>query len=506
MNPDRTWETGYKRGFSEGVYHLIKAGLFDEIDELVKDFGFSIEKLRLGLLESYFQDWKSIGRKINNKEYQNLYVWYRHILSNIHLLRREYYKWPSYKILLQVAVEHGDDSPLTIAAERWLDEDKCDWYWIRNQQRPENCTIDPCIAVFEVGSSGALLREDGSIISWCCDNTLRLLSSEGELLAVLEGHTDYIEGALLLKNGSILSWSDDSTLHLWSSEGEVLAILEGHTDIVLGALFLKDGSILSWSRDYMLRMWRSEGEALRILEGHGRTVSGALLRDDSSIISWGVNTLRLWSSEGELLAVLEGHTEHVEEALFREDGSILSWSSDNTLRLWSSGGEALAVLEGHTGNIEGALFREDGSILSWSSDNTLRLWSSEGETFAVLEGHTGPVEEALLFEDGRILSWSKSTPWDNDFTLRLWSLEGEPLTILEGHTDDIIGVLILEDGKIPILEPRWKHCVYGIVKLRVYLNMMRNILYEELFPREMAVLYLGLQTTHYNCGVQKEMF
>ena len=51
-------------------------------------------------------------------------------------------------------------------------------------------------------------------------------SSAGESLVVLEGHTDSVEGALSLADGRILSWSDDKTLRLWSSVGEPLAVLD----------------------------------------------------------------------------------------------------------------------------------------------------------------------------------------------------------------------------------------------------------------------------------------
>ncbi|WP_207561023.1 AAA family ATPase [Sulfurimonas aquatica] len=290
---------------------------------------------------------------------------------------------------------------------------------------------------------GAKILEDGRILSYSADNTLRLWSNEGKALAVLEGHTSYVNGIEILEDGRILSYSADNTLRLWSSEGEPLRILEGHTGFVNGVAVLEDRRILSYSADNTLRLWSNEEKALAVLEGHTDHVSGAEILEDEKILSYSWDkTLRLWSSEGEPLRILEGHTSFVNGAKVLEDGRILSYSEDNTLRLWSSEGEPLRILEGHTSAVKGAKILEDGKILSYSKDKTLRLWSNEGKALAILEGHTSYISGAKILEDGRILSYSV------DKTLRLWSSEGEPLRILEGHTDNVSGAKILEDGRI----------------------------------------------------------
>ena len=115
-------------------------------------------------------------------------------------------------------------------------------------------------------------------------------------VVVLEGHTKEVWGALLRPDGSILSWSNDNTLCIWSPEGNRLWVLEGHTESVWGALLRPSGSILSWSEDATLRIWSPEGNCLRVLEGHIEDVRGALLRPDGPILSWANdNTLRIWS-------------------------------------------------------------------------------------------------------------------------------------------------------------------------------------------------------------------
>jgi WD40 repeat protein len=48
--------------------------------------------------------------------------------------------------------------------------------------------------------------------------------SKGAPLATLEGHQSGVYGALALEDGRILSWSGDGTLRLWDSNGGPLSI------------------------------------------------------------------------------------------------------------------------------------------------------------------------------------------------------------------------------------------------------------------------------------------
>jgi hypothetical protein len=52
------------------------------------------------------------------------------------LFRQAHAQWPAHKILLQVAMEHGQDSPLTLAAQQWLDESPDHGHWLRLRRHP----------------------------------------------------------------------------------------------------------------------------------------------------------------------------------------------------------------------------------------------------------------------------------------------------------------------------------------------------------------------------------
>ena len=77
--------------------------------------------------------------------------WARFLRSRGHMLALGDAGWGSERILLQVAVEHADDSAITSAAEAWLETGGCDWAWIRCLRRPEKAEPGPLTRTFDAG-------------------------------------------------------------------------------------------------------------------------------------------------------------------------------------------------------------------------------------------------------------------------------------------------------------------------------------------------------------------
>ena len=88
--------------------------------------------------------------------------------ENAHILRRGNADWPTHKILLQLAIEHADDSPLTQGAECWLAENRCDWFWLKKQKHPRWSFVDFHV----VGSCCWFLRErESSLLGMAVSST-----------------------------------------------------------------------------------------------------------------------------------------------------------------------------------------------------------------------------------------------------------------------------------------------------------------------------------------------
>jgi WD40 repeat protein len=417
-------------------------------DNTLASFPFLMAKAKADMVEGILEDYTFLWDKAPEALRRQINLWRAFFTERAHIIHRGGEEWPAHKVLLQLAVEHADDSPITTAAEKWLSEGKCDWIWLRRIQRVKEAGINPCLAVLEGhtnGVNGAVQLADGRILSWSDDKTLRIWDTDGRPISVLEGHTSVVRGALELADGRILSWSDDKTLRIWDTDGRPISVLEGHTNEVNGAVQLADGRILSWSGDKTLRIWDADGRPISVLEGHTNKVNGAVQLADGRILSWSWDkTRRIWDTDGRPIAVLGVHTGPVDGAIQLADGRILSWSKyDKTLRIWDTEGRHIAVLEGHTDTVFGAVQLADGRILSWSADNALRIWDTDGRPIAVLKGHTDTVNGAVQLADGRILSWS----WHNTL-LRIWDADGRSISVPEGHTYWVKGAVQLADGRI----------------------------------------------------------
>jgi len=204
----------------EEAYQLIQAGRLKEAEQLVTNFEYCMAKCKLNRSDDLLEDYRRLrhAKEQSDSSFSNEFrIWESFLKSNAHILRRGNNDWPAHKILLQLAIEHADDSPATIEAERFLQEEKCDWAWLRRELRVKHAGISPCEAVFEGHTDnvkGALLLPDRKFLSWSNDGDLRLWDSDGKLLRVLEGHTDEVDGALLLNNGHILSWAKSNYVGL----------------------------------------------------------------------------------------------------------------------------------------------------------------------------------------------------------------------------------------------------------------------------------------------------
>ncbi len=473
------------RKLMELPYHLSLSGRIDEASALITDFDFAMGKCCLNRSEDWAEDFQRLKENRTEQPTNAFRIWESFIKSNRHILRRGNDDWPAHKILLQLAIEHANDSPATIGAEKFLSEGKCDWPWLRRKSRGKNARIDPCVAVFEGHEdddlNGVKIFPDEKILSWSINDSVRIWDNEGKPLYVLDKHENRINGPIILPNNMVLTWSS-TLLKMWDGYGSQVAVLEGHLNDINGAKIMPDGRILSFSDDSTLRIWSQKGKPLSVLHGHKRGVENAIVLPDSKIVSSSHDCLRIWNSEGQSLATIEGpnisissfkvlsdgriltwdmngnlqlrdekgqplssmegHTDCLIDVLELSDMRILSCSRDGSLRIWSNDGNIEKVLEGHTGEVSGALELTDDSILSWSFDGTLRLWSKLGEAIVVFNGHNRPIEEAIILPGGVILSWSR------DWTLRLWDISGKAISVLDEHKGPITCVKVLSDGRI----------------------------------------------------------
>ena len=477
------------RKVTEEPWQRTQAGQLDAAERLLTDFSFVMAKCETNEVQDLLADYARLTAAIRatGKELsKSLTIWNAFFRERAHILRRGNGEWPAHKILLQLATEHGDDSPVALMVEEWLNQGNCDWEWIKRINRPEHFSIDPCcVAVLEGHEhwiSGALELAESRVLSWSPDKTLRVWNTiSGECEVVLEGHSSRVEEARVLPNGDVLSWSSDSELFLWdwragvvlknvSLEGRQLRDLVVLTDdrILLcfwesapfiwdfssntcrAALAGVEGSTKGYIvLDHRLAVWDSSsvwvgdietGFSTRIsIEGDDFIVKVFPLPHGKLLISTGSGNLLLWDTTSGLCIKLDGRAY---AAATTPEGRIVSFDGKHRLCIWDSDtGACRFELDGHNDTVIEILPLPDGRLLSSSSDQPGRVWNLEkGECVAVLK--EGPLK---VLDNNRLLSQgSEQRIWDSN--------TGECLLVLDGKTHRIRRQedLVLPDGRFVV--------------------------------------------------------
>ena len=133
-------------GFRHGVAHLLASEQTDQAKRLLKDFTYGLARLKAEQgagARPLSQDATAV---LNTAQHTHRFeLWEDFFRTRVHLLERGSGDWGAQKILLQLAVEHADDSPITPAAEGWLDQGNCDWLWLRHLRRRRSAAPGPCM-------------------------------------------------------------------------------------------------------------------------------------------------------------------------------------------------------------------------------------------------------------------------------------------------------------------------------------------------------------------------
>jgi len=392
-DPERLCEYGIRHI----VQHLIGCGRWSAVERLLADFGFAMAQCARGLHAELLRDHAEAVARLPSPS-RELRVWHAFLRANAHVLRRGDHRWGAERILLQLAVEHADDSPVTRAAEAWLALGKCDWDWLRKSTRPKTLPSAP------------LARLEGPVSSTYVQthdlDAARVLSDHGHELRVWEAN----DGHLLLT----IPWS-----------GRIVAVLAGGSVLRIGL----------------------------VTSPCAETETPEERRARPPV--WG---LEVWDTrEGELQSALPlpaGWTlmeEFGARVVARDERSLVLGDDEGGLVARDVvTGSPLWTANAHGSAIGGVTRLRDGRILTWagprkhgdqtsapaSADGTIRIWDPEcGALVRELRGHSDGVHEVVELSDGRLLSVAA------DLTLRVWSLASGAADVVLRTKEDCPGVL-----------------------------------------------------------------
>jgi hypothetical protein len=390
-----------ERGYMEVLYHFIEANRLQDAEEIFCDFSYLINKLRFGgeamndaaALDSLLLDCLKLQSRKPALS-PRLTYWVDFISSNSHMLQRGKYAWPAYKILLQVAAEDFENSPISQAADSWLDTGECNWLWLRRLDRPaSNLPRMAKPKVFETRVVGAVQTSPASLLSWDLEEMKLWDISSGNHQTVPRAPKsgfmshDSTEFIAVFEDG--VAWIDP----IW---GEPLTDFKYEGGKLDGGILLVSGDVLTWcDKDEEAQIWTRSGLAgswkelwmpQTCVNEEIASFRGYLPLDDNRLLFWGdlSGLVRVWNLAKRCV---EQQWTPFKESSYIETG----WSTFSVQKLGS-------------GNLISHEYFEDGI--------TVRLW--EPDHFGLISEHL--IDMKLEFNGVLPLNGNKIFVFNHDLS------------------------------------------------------------------------------------------
>lgn len=419
-------ESAALRRVMEQPWQLARAGMIEDLQALLNDFGFCMGKCAANRSNDLSLDCVA-ARADQSQINPDIHF----CISEGHVLRRGTTTWPAHRILLQRSSESGLDQPMQIAARKWLELGLCDWDWLR---------LSPIARAMPATS----LRSAAEVI--------------------FEGHEGGVHGAFFLSNGQLLSWSFDGSLKLWdTSSGQCLNSMVVDDGNLLEVQI--DDDVLAIARYAELPVcvvWNVQtGEKVAELIGHLKTITGGIWLADGRVLTWSDDgTLRIWiAMTGKEERLFDRHTASVSGVCVLVDGRVASWSESGELWIWNSGDD---VASGQSAtmaasSVSGALLPADGRLVYWTDSGSFfraapGLQEFEHAFDAGLEVVSAAVPtHALEVASGQIAYWHELIVQHgtHEHAIEVWDLDRRELRgRLAGHLSTIEGVKVAPGNRL----------------------------------------------------------
>ena len=435
-------------GFRHGVAHLLAADQTERAARLLTDFPYTMARFRSENgpgAQQLVRDATSTLARTAETTPLPIASWEAFHRERAHLLRRGTSAWGADKILLQLAVEHADDSPVTQAAERWLEEGHCDWLWLRQIERPTTVEQTGILVTLETSMGGGYLLGGSRLLQQhATPPTLEIWDTQTCIpIHTVEASKEVeVRRSLLLGSSRLLTgWK---TLWLWdledlTSEPQVIG---NHDSIICGWTAVDEDRVFTWS-EQTAKLWSlSEARCLMSTTTGESELLGATLLSDGRIVTWDWNGLGIWEAGDDEASVTEEPDDYVVGGLQTASGVLAVWTDEYQILLFDVDGlEALGTLEGHEGFIGGMKELSDDRLLSWAGDpgnypeltgpydGSVRVWSVKEQCeLLCIDTGLGALKQVCVLDENKVVVLNAGST-----VVQLWSLsDGTLLGTLSG--------------------------------------------------------------------------
>ncbi|MFT4929863.1 MAG: hypothetical protein ACI8WB_005998, partial [Phenylobacterium sp.] len=218
-------------------------------------------------------------------------LWQSFFRTSVNILAKANQQWPAHKILLQLAMEHADNSPVTQAAQLWLEGGHCDWVWLKRTDRPAQLNQNPRLMILQ----GHRYLCSDQMLVWDSKNNLTIKDiNHQQCLASLP---DSVEITVLC-NGYIALLDNTGGLKLWDPVNHQLVheLVEGGTENPIENIQeISNHRIITSGANLPVKVWHTDwGKHLLTIDiGHPTSYQVLVLSTDAVAI-WYHQNITIW--------------------------------------------------------------------------------------------------------------------------------------------------------------------------------------------------------------------
>ena len=460
------------RRLVEQPWQQTKAKMWENLLGILNKYEFVEAKVKAFKLKEVQEDYNYSLNLIpkERKERNILDNWLTFFREKNHILLKGNEEWPAYKILLQLAVEYAENSPVTKSVENYLKNKNVDWTWIIPLIRPIQLPINICLFTidsFHEKSTG-IFNPDISISG---NSKFILFSTENNEITIADlrekeivsrknyskkiiktaffNSDDYIivdrEG--LIKTGNVYKPEDFKHLAFIKEQDIKLISFSSDNNFAFVKKNDKDITDLFCNENYDIDIWDLlENRKISSLHGHAGTIGTILQVSEEYLVTasgskaiagliglHGTEKITLprnvnlrkhaiivWNLKlMEEIRLLSDHKDRITSLVCAGIDKLVSLSLDHTLKFWQwTNLEKPCFSSVDASDLSTISFSDNYTIfVTGMSDGTITLYHIIEKCYSQIGTHRENINQIKISNDNKyIISIS-------DTKIKIWDIE-----------------------------------------------------------------------------------